>query len=250
MGLLSLLVVAACHRPPASANTSAAGAPFRAQNLRVLPADLARDSLLTLMRGMAGGLGVTCQYCHVTDARLTPDSSNFASDEKRPKRIARSMLRLVQRINAELSAGTDHPEVPSIRVDCMTCHRGLPRPILLEDSLQRVLDVQGVDSTLSEYHRLRARYHGRGGFDFGLRTLNVLSERLLASSRYAEALPLAMLNAELFKDRWETSYALGRAYEGLADTAAAIVSYRAVLESVPNHSQARDRLARLTRRPR
>ena len=60
---------------------------------------------------------------------------------------------------------------------------------------------------------------------------------------------LAAFNAELFPDRWEAAYTLGRAHEGLADTTAAVAQYRRVLEAVPNLAPARQRLDRLTRRP-
>jgi len=61
------------------------------RNLKVLPADLSRDSVVTIMRfTVASGLGVTCGYCH--GAPDVPfDSIDFASDERQTKRTAREM---------------------------------------------------------------------------------------------------------------------------------------------------------------
>ena len=71
--------------------------PARAQpgdkprNLKVLPADLSRDSIVKIMRfTVASGLGVTCGYCHGAPG-LPFDSFDFASDERQTKRTAREM---------------------------------------------------------------------------------------------------------------------------------------------------------------
>ena len=39
--------------------------PDEFQNLRVLPTDISRDSLLRVTRDFSFALGVRCQYCHV-----------------------------------------------------------------------------------------------------------------------------------------------------------------------------------------
>src|SRR5690349_25068049 len=84
---------------PTRGHAQAAAKP---KNLKVLPADLSRDSVVKFMRFIvASGLGVTCSYCH--GAPNVPfDSIDFASDERQTKRTAREMLRMVARINGEL----------------------------------------------------------------------------------------------------------------------------------------------------
>lgn len=242
--LVAALLVAA---GPANAQI-----PQRFENLQVLPKETRRDSLIAVMRDFASALGVRCVHCHVGEDNPGLVGIDFKADERAPKRVAREMMRMVATVNDDLLARIPMSTASSTsgaRVTCVTCHRGMPRPVVIEDTLRRVLDRHGADSTIAEYRRLRAQHFGRGRLDFGLGALNALGERLLAQERYAEAKTLATLNAELFPDRWETAYTLGRAHEGLADTTAAVALYRRVVEAVPNHTPARQRLDRLTRRP-
>jgi hypothetical protein len=87
------------------------------RNLQVLPADIPQPRLLTIMRGWGQALGVQCSYCHVP--------GNFRADDNPHKNIARGMVRMTARINAELLPPvvgvSDEP-----RVTCRTCHRGSP----------------------------------------------------------------------------------------------------------------------------
>jgi hypothetical protein len=66
-----------------------------------------------IMRTFAGGLGVQCNYCHMQE--------NFASDDNPKKEVARRMIRMIQKINAEFPDGKMH-------VSCYTCHRGETEP--------------------------------------------------------------------------------------------------------------------------
>lgn len=233
----------------AIATPATAQIPQTFENLQVLPKEIRRDSLVSVMRDFATALNVRCVHCHVGEDNPGLEGIDFKSDDRAAKRVARDMMRMVTTVNNELLAAIPSAGAPRTRVSCVTCHRGMPRPVVIEDTLQRVLDRQGADSTIAEYRRLRDRHFGRGRFDFGIGALNSLGERLLAGERYAEARMLAALNAELFPDRWEAAYTLGRAHEGLGDTTAAVALFRRVVEAVPNHAPARQRLDRLTRRP-
>ena len=55
----------------------------------------------------------TCTYCHVEDR---------ASDEKRPKQVARRMITMMRAINGTFADGQQH-------VTCYTCHRGNTTPL-------------------------------------------------------------------------------------------------------------------------
>src|SRR5690349_21026670 len=99
-------------------------------NLKVLPKDISKPALINMMRSFTGALGVRCQYCHVGREGMPLDSFNFASDDKRTKKVARVMLHMVMHINEEhLAEVPDRPE-PHVVVKCATCHRGIARPIL------------------------------------------------------------------------------------------------------------------------
>ena len=71
---------------------------------------------------------------------------DFAADDKRQKQTARLMLTLVNDINAQ-TVDAAMPRKPaagrSSRVQCATCHRGVPNPQLLADLLSADDDRQG-----------------------------------------------------------------------------------------------------------
>src|SRR5689334_10428868 len=179
VGMLGLLIVFAA-RPAESQGD-------KPKNLKVLPADLSRDSVVKIMRFyVASGLGVTCSFCH--GAPNVPfDSIDFASDERATKRTAREMLRMVARINGELLPNIPGRGTPPIEIQCITCHRGSPRPLMLEDTLATVLAQFGTDSVVATYGRLKEKYYGRFAFDFSQRSLNTLAARLIDQKKLPEA---------------------------------------------------------------
>src|ERR1700688_4826870 len=128
---------------PASAQTPAGGgqqAPPPMTNLQVWPKDTAPAIVLQFMNAFDDSLGVQCNYCHVQQG----GRFDFASDEKREKRVARQMILLRDSINVVLpaivgkpagagpTAGEGHPGMP-IRVLCSMCHHGLPIPRAIAD---------------------------------------------------------------------------------------------------------------------
>ena len=89
------------------------------KNLQVLPDDTSRTELLDTMKRVAKSLGVECNFCHRTDK---PD---FASDEIAHKRTARTMMRMVGRLNDEWLTWQGAP-----RATCYMCHRGKRKPVM------------------------------------------------------------------------------------------------------------------------
>ena len=81
-------------------------------NLKVLQVKTGPE-VSQIMRTFTAGLGVQCVYCH--------QQGNFASDENPKKEIARHMIQMTKKINAEFSDG-------KLRVSCYTCHRGEAEP--------------------------------------------------------------------------------------------------------------------------
>ncbi len=71
--------------------------------------------------GYSRSLGVDCEHCHVQD--------RWEADEKRPKRAAREMIKMVSEINRRLG---EMPEIDNTEpvVNCTTCHRGYVKPAL------------------------------------------------------------------------------------------------------------------------
>jgi len=120
LGVLLALAGQAPTEPPAV---------LRRPQLQVLT-KVPESQLFPMMNAIADSLGVRCDYCHV---RLAPDPSKTWSlaggwiwdrDDKRPKRIARDMMRMVADVNARQFGGR-------AIVSCYTCHRGSVAPATL-----------------------------------------------------------------------------------------------------------------------
>lgn len=95
-------------------------------NLQVLQKDTPRPDVVAVMRTFTTGLGVTCDFCHVQDGTGRND---FAKDDLPTKRAARAMLVMVAQINQAVAATLkDKPPSEIVKVECVTCHRGLAIP--------------------------------------------------------------------------------------------------------------------------
>ena len=119
----------------------------RFKNLKVLPQDITKDDLDTVMHHFTASLGVKCNYCHVRNEAIK--KMDFASDDKPEKLIARRMMLMAIDINTkyfkdieeEMSKEADHDMAEqsihlnndSVKnmlsyVTCYTCHRGDAHP--------------------------------------------------------------------------------------------------------------------------
>lgn len=101
--------------PPSSQPQSGDAAGVAAanfKNVQVLK-NISPDELLSSMRFMSVSLGVGCNYCHM--------DNHFDSDAKRPKQVARDMMRMMMSIDKNGFQGVRD-------VTCYSCHRGSPMP--------------------------------------------------------------------------------------------------------------------------
>lgn len=116
---LGLLVITASYK-----NATPPG--FK--NLKVLPANISRDSLHELMDGYNAALGVKCGYCHAKSTS-DPKKLDFSSDDVIQKTYARHMITMTQNINKnEFNFDkSNRPDTINI-VTCGTCHRGNKDP--------------------------------------------------------------------------------------------------------------------------
>src|SRR5881397_445290 len=106
--------------------------PDRAKNLKVLPKDTPKEKLQATMIGFTRALGVRCPFCHVGQEGQPLTSFDFVSDAKPPKQIARGMMKMVRDIEKDLHR-MKLPEPNRVNVECITCHRGRPRPMTLTE---------------------------------------------------------------------------------------------------------------------
>lgn len=85
------------------------------KNIQVLKGVPAAQ-IIPAMEFITSSLGVGCEHCHVR--------GHFDADDKKPKKIARQMMKMMFAINQDNFDG--HREVT-----CYSCHRGALKPVLI-----------------------------------------------------------------------------------------------------------------------
>jgi tetratricopeptide (TPR) repeat protein len=216
-------------------------------NLKVLPRDVAHDELVQTMRGFANALGVRCSHCHVNSKPEDLKTFDFASDDKEAKRVARTMMRMTREINASLLPQTGR--TPLRTVSCMTCHHGLPQPEQLVDLLDATLRKDGVAAALKQYDELRAKYYGQAAYDFSMRTLNMVAEKLGDAKRFEDAITVQEHNVEVNPGIASSHILLGDLYLGKGDRAAARTSFERAVALEPADAYYKRRLQELLASP-
>lgn len=224
--------------------------PKRFENLRVLPKDISRDSLLTVMFGFADGLGVECGYCHSGGDPRTLVGVQFKADDKPTKVRARAMYTITSNVNALLRADTNGRRSEAA-VTCLTCHRGLPDPRPLHEVLAATMARAGTDSGVAQYRDLRARYLERGHYDFGEGSLNIVAQELARGGQRDDAIRVLELNKEFHPDAPTLNFNLAELLLARGDSARALDLYELVVAAQPLNGRAKARVdaLRAARKP-
>src|ERR1700687_2111852 len=236
---------------PGSAQTPAGGgqqAPPPMTNLQVWPKDTAPAIVLQFMNAFDDSLGVQCNYCHVQQG----GRFDFASEEKREKKVARQMILLRDSINVVLPAivgkpagagptsGDGHPGAP-VRVLCSSCHRGLPVPASIADV---VIDAatSGGAAGLAKFKELRARYYGGQQYDFPENALLTIAQRAMNAKNPDDAIAYLQTNLEYYPKSVRTYQAMAQARNAKGDKQGAIKDLEKALELDPENAQAKNQL--------
>jgi len=205
-------------------------------NLKVLPHDITKDDLMSVMKSFTSSLGVRCDFCHVGEAGQPLSTFNFVSDEKNNKKKARIMYNMVQDINndylSELSQFSKH----IIQVECVTCHRGAMEPESLEDILYEAVEDKGINEAISTYHQLYEKYYGGFAFDFRDHSLVSLSEMLCENNMLDEAIAFDSLNIKMYPKSGTAYFGLAEAFEKKGEKENAIKNYQKSIELNPHNS--------------
>lgn len=214
------------------------------KNLQVLPKDIARGELVATMRGVAGGLGVRCNHCHIGPDNLV--GMDFASDDKPTKRAARLMIQMVRTMNAEYVSKIPEREGGRMLVTCQTCHRAAQRPPRpLEETLYETAVAKGVPAALDQLRELREQFYGSGLYDFRERTLTVVGTRLLENKRPDDALAVLKANLEQYPRSVNSLLTLAQIVMQRGDRTAAEAYLRKALEVDPKNEFAQRALESL-----
>jgi hypothetical protein len=237
----------------------AASPPLRAQvvghfppdsliNTKVIPDSTPVIQVIGMMRNFAGSLGVRCQFCHVGEEGMPLDSFDFAVDKKRTKLVARQMMHMVQEINRRIDTIPERPDT-TLEVTCVTCHRGVSRPVPLGALISDVTLTAGSDSAIRTYRALRQRYYGRDAYDFGEFSLNSAAFRVGRAGKYDGAFALLQLNEEYFPSSSPMYVFRGNINLMRGDTTAAAAAYREAIRRDSTNSEARGRLRDIGQQP-
>lgn len=208
-------------------------------NVKVLPKTMPVRDVIGVMRGFTFALGVRCTYCHVGQENQPLESYDFTSDEKRPKQAARVMMQMVMDANRQLANVPSRP-TPTLDIKCAMCHRGVARPVPIEDIVTQALaSAGGLDSAQRAWRSLRERYYGRAAYDFGEPTLTGVAQALSAQKQWDNAIALLKLNEEGYPKSASLQSAFGVVYNQKGDSAQANARFRAALAIDPNDPVAR-----------
>jgi len=207
--------------------------PEKGENLKVLPEDIGPDELSTIMRGFTRALGVLCEHCHDDTNGTRLSEIDFPADTKETKDIARIMLEMVKGINGEALTQVERAENEArVSVTCVTCHRGVAIPRMLEDILTDEHAEAGVEAAITRYRELREEYYGGFSYDFGERTLLRLAEMMMADA--VDDVPAILtLNLEMYPESWQTHLYFGQVHTKGGDQDAALASFEKAYELNP-----------------
>jgi hypothetical protein len=98
------------------------------KNLKILPKDITKEQLDSVMHHYTNSLNVKCNFCHVRND--STDVWDYASDKKKHKLVAREMMEMTDKINDKYFdlTGAKRDMNTQLMVTCFTCHHGATEP--------------------------------------------------------------------------------------------------------------------------
>ena len=107
------------------------------KNLKVLPKNITREQLDSVMHHFENSLGVGCGYCHVRNDSTR--KTDFVSDANPHKNKAREMMRMMDKINDKYFdvTGAKRNITTQLMVTCYTCHHGEKEPATIAPKRER-----------------------------------------------------------------------------------------------------------------
>lgn len=108
------------------------------KNLQILPKDISKERLQSIMDGFNAAMGVKCGFCHVKNKET--NEWDHASDAKGHKKEAREMMRMTAELNEKYFGVDMSEENPKVAITCYTCHRGEEHPVFEVKPAANALD--------------------------------------------------------------------------------------------------------------
>lgn len=214
-------------------------------NLKVLPDDVSSAELRQTMRGFSRGTGSRCSTCHVGEVERDLTTYDFSLDDKKSKLKAREMIKLVSQINQSIAEAFPHAEEPLVTVTCATCHRGLPKPEMIEDVLARSYHADGLDAAISKYRHLRDQNYGGYSYDFSENVLMRVAERLGMAEDFDATLAFVNLNLEYYPQSVRSYVMRAQVLTEIGDINGARADYEQALAIRPGNPRIQQELEKL-----
>jgi hypothetical protein len=99
------------------------------KNLKVLPKNISKPELDSVMKTFTASLNVKCNFCHVKFEGT--DEWNYPSDANKHKLITRDMMKMTTKINRKYFEYTPGKNAALPMVTCYTCHNGRKEPLAI-----------------------------------------------------------------------------------------------------------------------
>lgn len=97
------------------------------KNLKVLPKNINKEQMDSVMKHFTVSLGVKCNFCHTYNQELK--AMDYASDANKHKGIAREMMKMTTKLNEKYFDVKDKTKLNAYQeVTCFTCHNGKAHP--------------------------------------------------------------------------------------------------------------------------
>ena len=170
--------------------------------------------------------------------------NDFASDNKMPKRIARTMMLMTRDINSKLGAELGKPAASVTTVGCVTCHRGVPIPKQIVDIVMDTTTAKTATEAVAQYRDLRKQFYGAQAYDFSDLSLFTAAQRALAATpaRPDDALAYLQANVEFNPNSGRSFQQMSVAYQRKMDTANAIAMLEKAVAVDPMNMQFQNQL--------
>jgi tetratricopeptide (TPR) repeat protein len=188
------------------------------------------------MQAVSQALGVRCNYCH---------SAARGSGEAEPKKaVALAMMAMTRELNTKIQEATGKPANETVRVECITCHRGVAIPQPLSAIILGTVVQKGGAAAVDQYRDLRKQYYSRAVYDFSEDALLAMVQRIV-QGKPDDAIALLRMNLEFNPQSAKTYALLGFAYTRKLDDDSAMDNLKKSLELDPTDAMVRGRLEQL-----
>lgn len=116
------------------------------KNLKVLPKNITKVQMDSVMHHFSLSLGVKCNFCHVRNEDTK--TFDFASDGNKHKLAARNMMKMTTKINKKYFDVTKNAGLDAkLMVTCYSCHHGSNEPAVKPMAMPQQQRPMPMDST-------------------------------------------------------------------------------------------------------